>query len=333
MLTGVVCLWGMTEDPTLWAGRLIRSPMFGFLRDLAEKLANTACAAWTVAFHSFLFSELYVAMVLVVLVGPGSSARTCAITALPLYFSRPVRRVDYFLGKLGVIGFFLGAVTVVPAIAAWVLGVLFSFDLTVIVDTARILLAMVIQGVIVTVSAGLFILALSSLTRNSRYVAVAFAGIWVVSGLVSHALENVQRSQIQRNAFVGDPRLQQINGELADINRKLGDFPGAGHAPPVVIKDPQEHARLLMRRDELVRQQFELAGTDWSSGEQEYEQSQRDDWRPLFSYTANLQCIGVVLWAAAPRGKGGRTARCADSGRLRQEPVRPTAAARAWRRA
>ena len=42
---------------------------------------------------------------------------------MPLYFSRPLRRVDYFLGKLGVIAVFLAAVAIVPAVLAYLLGV------------------------------------------------------------------------------------------------------------------------------------------------------------------------------------------------------------------
>jgi ABC-2 type transport system permease protein len=291
MLVAVVCLWGMTEDKTSWAWRLIR--VFGFLRDMADNPREYRSMAWTVAFHAFLYAELYVSMVLVVLVGPALISQDLRYNALPLYFSRPVRRIDYFLGKLGVIGFFLAAVTVVPAVAAWCLGVLFSLDVTVAVDTSRILVAMVLQGLVMTVSAGLFILALSSLTRNSRYVAVAFAGIWIVSGFASHALEQVNRHHTERQAFVADQRMPQLHAELADVNRRLGQGPGPRQ--PQVVKDPQEHLRLLGRREELVREQQQLMNRHWAEGQTEYDQAQRGDWRPLLSYTANLQRIGVAL--------------------------------------
>ena len=74
-------------------------------------------------------------MILVLLVGPGLISQDLRFNALPLYFSRPLRRFDYFLGKLGVIGFFLGAVAIVPAVVAYVLGVVFSLDLGVVRDT------------------------------------------------------------------------------------------------------------------------------------------------------------------------------------------------------
>ena len=54
----------------------------------------------------------------VLLVGPGLISRDLRFNALPLYFSRPLRRIDYFLGKLGVVVAFLGLVLVVPSAIA-----------------------------------------------------------------------------------------------------------------------------------------------------------------------------------------------------------------------
>ena len=108
--------------------------------------------------------------------------------ALPLYFSRPLRRIDYFLGKLGVIVAFLGMVIIVPSLVAYVLGLLFSLDITIVRDTFGILLASIAYGLVIAVSAGMLILALSSLSRNSRYVALFWLGIWFVSSTVSSVL-------------------------------------------------------------------------------------------------------------------------------------------------
>ena len=57
----------------------------------------------------------------------------------PLYFSRPVRRIDYFAGKLGVIAVYLSAVMIVPVLLAYVLGVAFSLDPLVLRDTCACL--------------------------------------------------------------------------------------------------------------------------------------------------------------------------------------------------
>ena len=58
---------------------------------------------WTICYHYFLFAELRFSMLLILLVGPNLISQDLRFNALPLYFSRPLRRIDYFLGKLGVI--------------------------------------------------------------------------------------------------------------------------------------------------------------------------------------------------------------------------------------
>ena len=72
-------------------------------------------AVWTIAYSFFFKAELAAAMFLVLVVGPNLVSRDLRFNALPLYFSRPLRRIDYFVGKLGVIGFFLVAIAIVPA--------------------------------------------------------------------------------------------------------------------------------------------------------------------------------------------------------------------------
>ena len=133
-------------------------------------------------------------MILVLLVGPDLISQDLRFNAIPLYLSRPLRRFEYFLGKLGVIAVFLSAVTIVPALLAFALGYGFSLDPTVIRDTARLLLASLAFGIIVVASAGLFMLALSSLSRNSRYVGAMWLGFWIVSNITAGVLEATVRA-------------------------------------------------------------------------------------------------------------------------------------------
>ncbi len=98
-------------------------------------------AVWTVAFRQFFDIQLIFPMILVLLVGPDLISQDLRFNAIPLYLSRPVRRLEYFLGKLGVIATFLASVTVVPVFVGFVLGIGFSLDPSVIRDTARVLAA------------------------------------------------------------------------------------------------------------------------------------------------------------------------------------------------
>ncbi len=150
---------------------------------------------WTICYRYFLEVELPLSMIVVLLVGPSLISQDLRFNALPLYFSRPLRRWDYFVGKLGVIAWFLGMVIVFPSLLAWGLGLLFSLDVTIVWDTAGLLLACLAYGAVVVVSAGTLILALSSLSRNSRYIALFWVALWFVSSIVATILAGVDADQ------------------------------------------------------------------------------------------------------------------------------------------
>ena len=127
---------------------------------------------------------------------------------MPLYFSRPLRRIDYFVGKLGIITAFLAMVIVMPCIVAYILGLLCSLDITIIRDTWRLLVCSVAYGLIISLSAGLLVLALSSLSRNSRYIALFWLGIWLVGSVTGSMLEQANYEQL-RNHFFGEERARR----------------------------------------------------------------------------------------------------------------------------
>ncbi len=187
VLATLLGLWGLFEQQS----DLIKPFLFlfqGLPDEIREGPRAFRATIWTIAFHYFFYVEIGLSMILVLLVGPDLISQDLRFNAMPLYFSRPLRRVDYFIGKLGVIAVFLSAVTIVPAVLAYVVGVAFSLDWTVLRDTGRILLASVGYGAVVAVSAGLLMLAISSLTKNSRLVGMMWIGSWIVSNMVAGVL-------------------------------------------------------------------------------------------------------------------------------------------------
>jgi ABC-2 type transport system permease protein len=200
ILAFVIAMWGLLEQQSDLIAAIL--PILGGVLD-PEILAGPRAyrvEIWTIVFSWFLATEQWFAMVLILFVGPNLISQDLRYNALPLYFSRPLRRSDYVLGKLGVIVTLLGSVIILPAIAAYMLGLVFSLDITILRDTFRILLASIAYGLVISVSAGLLILALSSLSRNSRYVALFWIGMWFVTTSVAGILLLVNREQQQREA-------------------------------------------------------------------------------------------------------------------------------------
>src|SRR5262249_3697055 len=144
-LIAAVAVWGLVEQKS--AGVL------GFVSNLlpADMLLDPRAyrsAAWTVAYAMFFKVEMFFIMLLVVTTGPSLISRDLRFNALPLYFARPLTRLDYFVGKLGVIAALVAAVAIVPAVLAYIIGICFSLDLGVVKDTYPVLLGSIGYGMI-----------------------------------------------------------------------------------------------------------------------------------------------------------------------------------------
>lgn len=251
-LVCVFVLWGFLEQQADWALPIAR--MF-FPPEVVADPGAYRVIVWTLAFHFFFKFELFVSMILVLLVGPGLISQDLRFNAVTLYLSRPLYRWDYFLGKLGVIGYFLALVAILPAVFAYLLGVLFSFKVSVVADTWHLLLGCVGYGLVIVLSAGTLMLALSSLSRNSRYVASFWVGIWIGTSMVAGVMSSIHADQARRAAMVA-------------LREEARQRPGNAFV---------DHAEQWQRR-----QAAEMA-------------AYLDDWRPMVAYTGNLERVGRAL--------------------------------------
>lgn len=187
-----LAVWGLLEQkPDDWAPFLR-----GFLPEVALLDPKSfRLEIWTLAFSLFLSFETFMAMILVVIVGPGLISQDLRFNAMPLYLSRPLTRLDYFAGKLATIAAFLAAVMIVPAVLTYGIGLAFSLDYRMVADTYRIVPACIAYGLVVVLVGGLFMLAISSLSRKSLGVAMTWIGLWLVGSFVTMPLTYGMRLQ------------------------------------------------------------------------------------------------------------------------------------------
>jgi hypothetical protein len=334
VLIAAVAIWGLVEQGNESVLPLVRFFPPEMLRDPVAYRG----AAWTIFYFVFFAVQMWYIMILVVIAGPGLISRDLRFNALPLYFSRPMSRLDYFLGKLGVIAALVAAVAVGPAVFAYLVGVCFSGDLTVIRDTYQLLLGSVVYGLVITISAGTLMLALSSLTPRSLYVGIAFAGIWIVSMSVSGILNGIYQ-QHRFRTFASEAN-EDMSGWLEKHPpppgvQMHGNYPSIPSRPPKGGGDAEEGPdakELEIQRwhqaySEAHQQSFATAQRRM---QERMAEDLRENWRPLFSYTANLNRIGDALldsdgaWVAlgkahlksagggGPRFGGGRRGPPAD---------------------
>jgi ABC-2 type transport system permease protein len=266
VLAFFLCIWGLLERKSELVGSL--SGIMGFLApQILKEPRLYREEIWTLFFSVFLWIELYLSMILVLLVGPNLISLDLRFNALPLYFSRPLRRIDYFLGKLGVVATFLAMIVVVPALAAYVLGLLFSQDITIVRDTFGVLVGSIVYGLVIALSAGTLILALSSLSRSSRYTGLFWLGFVLVGLSLSLVLVEVNHEQ-RRHAFYRE------------------------NMPKLSAYEPPGTDRASFERQRSRERAFQKAMEEFQAEECRMSQS---DWRPMVSYAQNLSRIGEQL--------------------------------------
>lgn len=222
LLALALVVWGLLEQQST-----LLDPIKFLFQNLPEEIKSGPkayrTAFWTMAFEVFFRIQTPLAMILVLLVGPDLISQDLRFNAMPLYFSRPLRRIDYFLGKLGVIAVFLMAVTILPALAAYVLGVAFSFELSVFRDTLPLLLGALAFGAVLVLSSGTLMLAISSLTRNARFVGAAWLAFWIVSNFAADSLkDSVGKDWCPAVSYTAD--LKRVREELLGVAAARDQF-------------------------------------------------------------------------------------------------------------
>jgi ABC-2 type transport system permease protein len=120
-------------------------------------------------------------MVLVVaLVAPPLISRDMQSRAFLLYFSRPLGRIDYVLGKMIVVWTYLALITTVPALSLYVLGVFLSPDFSVVGHTWDLPLRILGASVWLIVPTTSLALCFSSMTKESRFAGFAWVAVWAL---------------------------------------------------------------------------------------------------------------------------------------------------------
>ncbi len=134
------------------------------------------------------------------LVAPSLVSRDLRAKAWLVYFTRPVGRVEYLLGKAAILGVLVAAITVLPALALWLMGVLVSPSVWVAVDTWDLPLKAVAASVVLAVPTVLLALAYSSATAESRIASFAWFATWAACWIAHSTLTTADMVAAARQA-------------------------------------------------------------------------------------------------------------------------------------
>jgi ABC-type transport system involved in multi-copper enzyme maturation permease subunit len=320
VLVAAMALWGLVEQKN--EGVIAIAAFFWPPQMLVDPAAHRA-TIWAASYSRFFFVEMIFVMLLVVIAGPGLISRDLRFNALPLYLSRPLTRLDYFMGKLGVIGALIAMVAVGPAVFAYVVGVCFSLDLSVVKDTYMVLLGSIAYGVVVTLTVGTMILAMSSLSSRSLYVGIAWAGLCLISLAVSSILTGMNRQSATVGMMQREMRDWVAEHPPPPGVRMMGHYPQTKWdkgKPQIMVEEPGQQAEAQRWYKEWTAASQAAA---MKMGEHENELL-RTDWRPLVNFVGNLNRLGdFFLNADKARAEIGRAYQSVP-GRGGPNPMRPS---------
>lgn len=170
--------------------------------------------------NGFLMTML---MLLTIFSGADLVAGDLKSRAFALYFSRPLSRGEYLLGKFSIVLFYLLLFTLAPGILLIVFKLIFMGTISV---SPHLLLAVVLFPVVLTIGLAAFTMLISTFTANSR---LAQIGIFMIF-LFSDGLANMLRHLFREDHFM----LLSIRHNIVQISKFMFGLPGESGARPAL---------------------------------------------------------------------------------------------------
>lgn len=194
-------------------------------------VANYPQAASVVAvnaemFRSFLDQQGVFVFFTTIYVGAGLIAADRRANALQIYLSKPLLRMEYVGGKLLVLVSFLLSVTLLPAILLVIMQIAFSGNFQFIWNNLFIVPAVILASLVQVIVASFTMLALSSLSKSTRYVALLYTGAIFFTEAMFNALRVITGST--RVSWIS------ITGNLQQVIDVIFRLPARYETPLVV---------------------------------------------------------------------------------------------------
>jgi ABC-type transport system involved in multi-copper enzyme maturation permease subunit len=142
-------------------------------------------------FRDYLAQQGVFVFFITLYVGSGLIANDRRANALQIYLSKPLSRVDYVVGKLATLLIFLTAVTWVPGILLLVMQILFAGNLAFLKANLFLFPAITVFSAVTVLTSSFTMLALSSLSKSRRFVAVMYAGLIFFTAAMYQALRGI----------------------------------------------------------------------------------------------------------------------------------------------
>ncbi len=179
-------------------------------------------------FENFIEFQGLFGFFVTIYAGAGLVANDRRANALQVYLSKPLLRMEYIAGKLGVLVIYLAGVTLVPAILLVVMEIALSGSLTFVRENPAVVPAVLLASLVRVLVGAFAMLALSAMSKSARYVAVHVHGRHVLHRSdvrrpdIRHRIHargvGVGHRQLRRRVRLGVPS----DAALRDARARLG---------------------------------------------------------------------------------------------------------------
>lgn len=191
-----------------------------------ETLARNRIWCWLLMTF-FRYPQGVLILFLIGTITPALIARDIRSKAFLLYFSRPIGKLDYLLGKFFIPTTFIMLVTTLPAMALYLFGILMSPDLSVFWSTWDVPLRIMAATVLLVVPTVSLALMFSSLTQETRFASFGwfsfFAlghGAWMAI-VFSNAIKTGMVNPRDLPVVMEDPEVKRWG--LLSLYNNIGD--------------------------------------------------------------------------------------------------------------
>jgi ABC-2 type transport system permease protein len=177
-----------------WFPFFVRAVQFYAAVNLTNIPQASMLAPSADTFRQFLEQQQTFVFFVTVYVGAGLIANDRRANALQIYLSKPLTRAEYVFGKLAILMAFLALVTWLPAIVLLFVQIAFAGNFTFFANNVFLFPAITVFAFIEILLAASTMLALSSLSKSSRYVAILYAAVIFFTQAVYGVIYAVTRS-------------------------------------------------------------------------------------------------------------------------------------------
>src|SRR5687767_11565006 len=178
---------------------------------LATNFPQMALIAPTAeTFREFLEQQDFFVFVVTIYVGAGLIANDRRANALQIYLSKPLLRSEYIAGKAAVLFAFLMLVTWLPAMLLLLVQVMFAGSFAFVSKNLFLFPAITVASLVQALLATFTMLALSSLSKSSRYVGILYAGIIFFTAAIYGAMYAITGGSTQLSYLSLSANLNQV---------------------------------------------------------------------------------------------------------------------------